>query len=605
MTLQGSTSANTALAAVVVEKAPLTVTRSAGGYLLEIDPSFTADTSRFSVSVLALSDTFAVTPLAIPSAFQSLARQSPTSTATLLIPGSVIEGALKGLQSSAIGIRFKVSESSAGADGVVEADEMDYLFPQPLELSAQFEAKPGLDPAPGATLLLDLNPPESILGTEKIGIIAEVYKPASGEGSSALRAQQLIGLPAVLVIPERTAYSIDGALLKKSLDAVVLQADEAVRLRIFIDLNADGLLASNEAATTIAYPSPPPMEFSIAVSDGEVAEGSTVVFTVTVADITSLAVGSEIRYTLSGMGVTAGDIGSGSLSGTFKLDARGEARIPVSIANDVIAEAAEELVFTLAATEDAVSVIVQDAGLVVRLGSNAFAFAKWPQRSLSGGPGNDSAEVFLSGGLIDGGDGLDTIFYRRPQSTFLTSATSEGFEVLANPGTSDETQDLFKNVERLLFVHPQDVSQTRGLALDIKGSAGVVAKILATVFGAEAVNNEVYAGIGLDLLDRGGYNYESLMKLALEVALGGDFGSPEKVVDRLYTNVVGTRPSDEEAAPFVAMLREGEGRGEYAAAAARLGVFAAEFNADATDNIDLVGLADTGLRYVPVPNYGS
>ena len=109
MTLQGSTSANTALAAVVVEKAPLTVTRSAGGYLLEIDPSFTADTSRFSVSVLALSDTFAVTPLAIPSAFQSLARQSPTSTATLLIPGSVIEGALKGLQSSAIGIRFKLS----------------------------------------------------------------------------------------------------------------------------------------------------------------------------------------------------------------------------------------------------------------------------------------------------------------------------------------------------------------------------------------------------------------------------------------------------------------------------------------------------------------
>jgi len=113
------------------------------------------------------------------------------------------------------------------------------------------------------------------------------------------------------------------------------------------------------------------------------------------------------------------------------------------------------------------------------------------------------------------------------------------------------------------------------------------------------VSNQVYAGIGLDLLDRGGYTYESLTKLALEAALGSGFASPEQVVKLLYSNVLGVAPTVAQEAPFVELLRDGQRKGEYGAAVMSLGVLAAEFNAASTANIDLVGLAEKGLGYIP------
>jgi hypothetical protein len=215
-----------------------------------------------------------------------------------------------------------------------------------------------------------------------------------------------------------------------------------------------------------------------------------------------------------------------------------------------------------------------------------------------GDSGNDVFRVVKSGNSIDGGSGLDIVVYPRPSSAYQIERFGETLILrsLDNP-------DDLSSIERIVFAGSGASNQ--GLAFDLGESAGSVAKILATVFGADAVNNKVYAGIGLDLLDRGGYSYQSLMKLALEAALGSGFASPEQVVKLLYSNVLGTNPTESEAASFVELLRDGQrkGKSEYDAAVASLGVLAADFNAASTDNIDLVGLAEKGLGYIPAVSF--
>ena len=129
------------------------------------------------------------------------------------------------------------------------------------------------------------------------------------------------------------------------------------------------------------------------------------------------------------------------------------------------------------------------------------------------------------------------------------------------------------------------------VAFDINGNAGITAKILGAVFGADQVSNKEYAGIGLDYLDNKGYSYEGLMDLALKAS---GCVSNEDVVNKLYENVVGVTPTAEQAAPFVSML-EGE---TPLHTWGSLGVMAADLEL-LTTRIDLTGLAETGLEYTP------
>lgn len=129
-----------------------------------------------------------------------------------------------------------------------------------------------------------------------------------------------------------------------------------------------------------------------------------------------------------------------------------------------------------------------------------------------------------------------------------------------------------------------------GVAYDLFGGAGQVARTLGAVFGASAVRNEGYAGIGLSLVD-GGVGYEALMDLALQARLG-PAPSHAAVVDLLYTNVVGASPSAAERDFYVGLLDGGV----YTPGS--LGVLAAQSSLNAA-NIDLVGLSQTGLAYLP------
>jgi hypothetical protein len=115
--------------------------------------------------------------------------------------------------------------------------------------------------------------------------------------------------------------------------------------------------------------------------------------------------------------------------------------------------------------------------------------------------------------------------------------------------------------------------------------AGDVAKILGAVFGAPAVGNEAYAGIGISLRDAG-MGYEELCALAMN-ARGVHI--PAEAVELLWGNVIGTPIPDAQKSAYVGLLEGGMSIGALTALAAD--------SSPNVVNIDLVGLAQTGLAY--------
>ena len=183
---------------------------------------------------------------------------------------------------------------------------------------------------------------------------------------------------------------------------------------------------------------------------------------------------------------------------------------------------------------------------------------------------------------IQAGGGRDTVSWDQPHGQYRISATATGWMV---QDTQDQgSVDQLQAVERLAF-------SDRAIALDLDGHAGTVAKVLGAVFGAASVRNLDFVGIGLHFMDDEGYSAESLMQLALQARLGSQ-ASHGQVVDLLYTQVMQEPPTPEVRQGFVDWLDSGQ------ETVVSLGVMAAEtaFN---RANIDLVGLARTGLAYLP------
>ncbi len=141
--------------------------------------------------------------------------------------------------------------------------------------------------------------------------------------------------------------------------------------------------------------------------------------------------------------------------------------------------------------------------------------------------------------------------------------------------------DLLTGVERLNFTD-------KSIAIDLNGNAGTTAKILGAVFGKESLNNKNYFGIGLHFLDSG-WTYDNLAGLALEAA---GTKTNDQIVSLLWNNVIGTKPTASDKQPFIALLENGMTAGALAHLAADTA-----FN---TTNINLVGLAQIGIEYIPV-----
>ncbi|MBI5278822.1 MAG: VCBS repeat-containing protein [Burkholderiales bacterium] len=194
--------------------------------------------------------------------------------------------------------------------------------------------------------------------------------------------------------------------------------------------------------------------------------------------------------------------------------------------------------------------------------------------------GNGRGLVFHAGvrsQAITGGAGIDEVVFDGASMDYVAAPVPGGWSV----ASSAFDVDHLAGIERLRF---DDVR----LAIDLGGHAGTVAKVLGAVFGAAAIDNEAYAGIGLWLLDTGMAS-QTLMQLALDVRLGSE-ASNEAVVDLLYTNLIGPPPAA-ELAYFTGLLDDG------IFTRAGLATVAANTTYNLA-NIDFTGLQAHGLAYV-------
>jgi hypothetical protein len=203
--------------------------------------------------------------------------------------------------------------------------------------------------------------------------------------------------------------------------------------------------------------------------------------------------------------------------------------------------------------------------------------------------GNDQLTGLAGDDFLDGGIGLDFAMYRSKRSDYFIGGDPNGKLLVEDQRVifqlSDKSladgKDQLLSVERLVF-------SDKSIALDFSGSAGTTAKILGAVFGKDSLTNKNYVGIGLHFLDAG-WTYDNLAGLALDAA---GAKTNDQIVSLLWTNVIGSKPTAADKAPYIALLENGMTAGALAHLAAD-----SSFN---TTNINLVGLAQTGIEYIPI-----
>jgi hypothetical protein len=195
------------------------------------------------------------------------------------------------------------------------------------------------------------------------------------------------------------------------------------------------------------------------------------------------------------------------------------------------------------------------------------------------------ADVYVSTASkdnFDGGPGMDTVVYSGNLADYLVKPDVSGIEVKSVAAT--EGSDWLLNIERLQF-------KDKGLAFDLDGNAGVAAKTLGLVFGADAVALPNYVGICLDLLERQNYSPSLLMKAALNARLGVDATDPGKVVDFLFVQLTNAVPGAQDKANFVNLIVN------QTYSIESLAVAASELSLNPAVPT-LVGLATSGLPYL-------
>jgi hypothetical protein len=196
----------------------------------------------------------------------------------------------------------------------------------------------------------------------------------------------------------------------------------------------------------------------------------------------------------------------------------------------------------------------------------------------SAGQGNDVLIGNDNNNILDGGSGIDTAIMESSKDRYTLNKTANGY-ILTDTVNSGNL-DTLTTIERLKF------SDT-GLALDLDGHAGQVAKLLGAVFGADTVANQEYVGIGLSEIDNG-LSYEQLAEFAMNAS---GLKTSGEIVTLLWNNVFGSLPSETDKFPYIESLDSGK------ISIGALTVLAADSSLNA-DNINLVGLAQNGIAFV-------
>ena len=198
---------------------------------------------------------------------------------------------------------------------------------------------------------------------------------------------------------------------------------------------------------------------------------------------------------------------------------------------------------------------------------------------INGGAGNDQITGGGGNDNIDGGVGIDIAIFSGASKGYKIS--TEAASVLVTGNAITDGIDTLLNIERIRF-------SDKSIAIDLNGNAGISAKVIGAVLGKTQVQNSTYVRLGLSYLDKG-MSYSDLSALAL-TAVGAT--TNDAVVSTLWKNVIGTDATAEIKAPYIKMLTDGMKVGDLVVLAADT-----SFN---TTNINLVGLAQTGIEYLPV-----
>lgn len=202
---------------------------------------------------------------------------------------------------------------------------------------------------------------------------------------------------------------------------------------------------------------------------------------------------------------------------------------------------------------------------------------------IDGGTGKDVLTGLGGDDTLNGNENTDSALYSNNSAEYDKHKKPDGTWTLTHQNGGLDGTDTLKNIERVTF---SDIA----LALDLNENAGTTAKTLGAVFGKESVANKTFVGIGLNFLDSG-MSTEALMQFAINAALGENATDHNAVVDLLYENVVGIAPSPTDKTHFVGLLDSG------VHTIASIGMLAADSTLN-EENIDLVGLSQTGLEYL-------
>jgi hypothetical protein len=300
-----------------------------------------------------------------------------------------------------------------------------------------------------------------------------------------------------------------------------------------------------------------PPTIAVSTSASGLTSGGSATITFALSEASSNFTSSDV--TVSG-GTLSNFSGSGtSYTATFTPAANSTTNGVVSVSNGVFTDAAGNANADGSDANNSVTMSVNTTSTSPLIG-NTFVATK-------------GADAFL------GTTAIDTVVVSGAASNYSITKTANGYKITDKAG-SDAT-DTVSNVERVKFTDSH-------LALDIDGNAGTTAKILGAVFGKDSVGNKAFVGIGLSFLDAG-WTYDRLGGLALDAA-GAQ--TNDQIVTLLWTNVIGSKPSTADKAPFIALLENGMTPGELVHLAADT-----IFN---TTNINLIGLSQTGIEFNPV-----
>lgn len=193
--------------------------------------------------------------------------------------------------------------------------------------------------------------------------------------------------------------------------------------------------------------------------------------------------------------------------------------------------------------------------------------------------GNDL--IYLPGGnqIIDGNAGIDTVVYTAEQGSYTLTLNNGVFAVIRNQ--NGDRHELI-NIERIQF-------SDKKLALDLDGNAGKTAKLLGAFLGSAGVQNRDYVKIGLEILDQG-TSYTDLLQLAINEVFGSNPKGSD-IVSHFYRSLTGEPAPQELLDTYGLMIDSGSLK------ASDLAYQVAEHPLN-LQNINLVGLASTGLEYV-------